>query len=138
MSVTIVNIFIVIFLTVLICNVAFRLHNMSDIFTGETQANVISADCKSNIVRDDVLIYTCDMMIKYELPSGNKYSRRIIVIGHTLYIPDRTINIQYDPNNPFDVRIKQTTYKEMSNTILIISICVMVIVVLGLFYRIFK
>ena len=117
--------------------IAIRLYSLTDIFTGEIQAYVVSADCKSEIIRDDVLIYTCDMTVQYTI-QNQKYTRRIIVIGHTLYIPDRNINIQYDPNNPFDIRIKQTTTKEMSNTILMILICVFIVTLLEMLYGISK
>jgi hypothetical protein len=131
------NIIVLIILSVTMIFCALDLLSATDIFIGNTTAKILSANCVSKIIRDDIIMYTCTMSVLYEV-ARHQYHRDIVVIGHTLYLPNKTVNIQYDPNNPFDIRIKQTTYKQMADAIIISVIIIFILTIIKFIYNLSK
>lgn len=82
--------------------------------------------CNVEMIRDDVSVYMCEMTIKYII-DNTTYTRNISVVGHNLYFKNQIISIQYDINNPLDIRIAQPTYYEIGNIIFEISIGTLII-----------
>ncbi len=150
MLTTFVNFFNIVLITLLIAYVIFWSRvfmNYSDKFNNTIQATITEITCnvvcgtncnKSNVgttkdcgvfcnvemIRDDVDIYMCEMTVRYTIGIIT-YNRKLIVIGHSLYFKDQIINIQYDLDNPFDIRIAQPTYNEIGISMLIISIALL-------------
>lgn len=111
-------------ITKIICNtVCGRECNKSNI--GSSKSCGVFCDVES--YREDVDIYMCEMTVRYTI--GNiTYNRNLVVIGHTLYFLNQIISIQYDADNPFDIRITQQTYDDIGEDILIFSIITLTVV----------
>ena len=120
---TIISIILIIISVMMLLNKSKR--------TAETTATISKSTC-THTYDGNNLNYICQMAITY-IVDGKNYNANINSESATQYSTNETIQVQYDPNNPQDVNLKELS----SSTLAIILIVVAIVIILfgwGFFY----
>ena len=93
-----------------------------------TTAFIVEADCKTNVspgYNNNINVYknNCTLTVLYEVNSI-KYSKEIVALSDILYAPKQNIEIEYDPNNPKNIFIKNLDNATQSKILVVIAILI--------------
>ena len=96
--------------------------------TEESMAKIVDSKCtiiQTGTDKQPSQTTQCNMIVSYKV-SGKEYKTNLVTNGRN-YALNETISIQYNPNNPSDIREKAPTNKTIGIVLLLVGLGVMIV-----------
>jgi hypothetical protein len=92
------------------------------VHSGSATASIISADCTRSVDNNGNITYGCTLNITFTANNTQKITAIISATNSTPYAPGQTIDVQYNPDSPTDVRQTTLTRHTWGAIMLLISL----------------